>query len=109
MEEDGYWADDYAVRDNHSTEDQRAPSSPERLPTALSAGLQTASWWLRRWSGRGRTLTTFAAGLLATALAFLGGPTINVILGLVESVTQFASFSDAIDTGASMLNVFNST
>ena len=63
-QERDYWADDDEDRYEPDPEDPPTPAPPERLPSALSAGLQVASWWLRRWSGRGRTLTTLAVGVL---------------------------------------------
>lgn len=107
-EERGYWANDDEARFAPGLEDPPAPTPSERLPTALSAGLQAASWWLRRWSGRGRTLTTLAVGLLATGLAFLGGPLVVAVLGLAGTATQFTSLADAIGTGFSAFSDFNS-
>jgi len=63
--------------------------------------LQAASWWLRRCSGRSRTLTTLAVGVLATGLAFLGGPLVAAVLGLAETAMQFSTLADAIGTGVS--------
>jgi hypothetical protein len=103
-EEQGYWMDDDETRSEPGLKEPSAPTPPERLPTALSAGLQAASWWLRRWSGRGRTLTTLAVGVLATGLAFLGGPLVVAVLGLAGTATQFNSLADAIGTGLSVFS-----
>jgi hypothetical protein len=96
--EPDYWADKEQERFEPYEVNQPTPAPTERLPAALSAGLQTASWWLRRWSGRGRTLTTLAIGLVATGIAFLGGPLVIAVLGLAQSATQFTSLSDVIGT-----------
>lgn len=104
----GYWADCDEDRCEAGQEDPPTPTPPERMPTALSAGLQAASWWLRRWSGQGRTLTTLAVGLFATGLAFLGGPLVVAVLGLAGTATQFNSLADAIGTGVSAFSGFNS-
>ena len=71
------------------------------MPTALAAGLQAASWWLRRWSGQGRIVSTLAVGLVAAGIAYIGGPLAALVLGLAGTATQFTSLSDALATGAS--------
>jgi hypothetical protein len=47
-------------------------------------------------------------GLLATGLAFLGGPLVVAMLGLAGTATQFNSLADAIGTGLSAFSDFNS-
>ena len=103
-----YWDDDEDSRYEPDLEEQPIRPTPERLPTALSAGLQAASWWLRRWSGPSRTLSTLAVGLVATGIAFLGGPLVVAVLGLVASASQFTSLSDTIGAGASVFGGFDS-
>jgi hypothetical protein len=66
----------------------------------LSAGLQAASWWLRRWTGRKRAVTTLAVGLIATSVAFFGGPLIVAVLSLAQTATQFHVLSGAMNTSA---------
>jgi hypothetical protein len=107
-DERGYWADEEEARSEPDPEEQPTRPAPERLPTALSAGLQAASWWLQRWSGQGRALTTVAVGLIATAVAFLGGPLVVAVLGLAASATQFTSLPDAIGGGTSVFSGFDS-
>jgi hypothetical protein len=107
-EERDYWMDAADAHSEPGLEDPPVPTLSERLPTALSAGLQAASWWLRRWSGRGRTLTTLAVGVLATGLAFVGGPLVVAVLGLAGTATQFNSLADAIGTGLAAFSDFNS-
>jgi hypothetical protein len=107
-EQPGYWSDYDDDQNESGLEDPPTLTPPERMPTAVSAGLQAASWWLRRWSGQGRTLTTLAVGLFATGLAFLGGPLVVAVLGLAGAATQFNSLADAIGTGVSVFNGFNS-
>jgi hypothetical protein len=71
-------------------------STPVRLPAALSAGLQAASWWLRRWPGRCRMATTALVGLMATGVAYLGGPlaaAMVILLGLASQVPTITSAS----------------
>ena len=101
-DERGYWADQEPDRepDYEDPPDRSAPAS-ERLPTALSAGLQAASWWLRRWSGQGRIVTTLAVGIVAAGIAYIGRPLAALVLGLAGTATQFTSLSDAFATGAS--------
>jgi hypothetical protein len=70
--------------------------------------LQAASWWLRRWSGRGRTLTTLAVGVVATGLAFVGGPLVAAVLGLAETAMQLNNLAHEIGTGASTFDRFDS-
>jgi hypothetical protein len=107
--ERSYWSDDDDDRyEPDIREEPTTPTPPERLPSALSAGLQAASWWLRRCSGRGRTLTTLAIGVVATGVAFLGGPLVAAILGFAEVAMQCNNLADAIGTGASTFNRFDS-
>ena len=80
---------------------------PDRLSTALSAGLQVASFWLRRWAGRSRVLTTCAAGIAAAVVAFLGGPLAVAVLDLAASASQANAVPEAIDTGASAVGLYN--
>src|ERR1051326_1922715 len=39
-------------------EPQQAAESADRVATAISAGMYVASLWLRRWTGKARSLTT---------------------------------------------------
>jgi hypothetical protein len=107
-QERSYWADYEEDPYEPDCAEPTTPTPPERLPSALSTGLQAASWWLRRWSGRGRTLTTLAVGVLAAGLAFLGGPLVGVVLGFAGTAMQFNTLSDAIGTGVSVFSGFNS-
>ena len=107
-EERDFWTGDPEDRYESDLEDSPTPMPQQRLPTALSAGLQAASWWLRRWSGQGQTLTTLAVGLFATGLAFLGGPLVIAMLGLAESATRFHSLSEALGTRQSNFSSFYS-
>ena len=95
LEERSHGTDD---EDRHEPDVKNPPSwtPPERLPAALSAVLQAASWWLWCCSGQGQTLTTLAVGVFATALAFLCGPRVIAVLGLAESATRFPPRSDAL-------------
>ena len=99
-DERGYWADEEPEPDYEDPPDRSVPVQ-ERLPTALAAGLQAASWWLRRWSGQGRIVSTLAVGLVAAGIAYIGGPLAALVLGLAGTATQFTSLSDAFATGAS--------
>jgi hypothetical protein len=83
------------------------PVAGLRMPTALSAGLQAASWWLQRCPGQCRVVTTFAVGLAAAGIAYMGGPLAVVVLGLAGTATQFTSLSEAIETGASAFGLFD--
>ena len=67
-----------------------------------------ASFWLRRWSGRSRALTTCAVGLVATGFAFLGGPLAIALLDLAASASQFNALPDSIDHGASAIGLYDS-
>ena len=97
-DEHGYWDDEDEVSYEPIRVDRPTPPAPPRLPTALSAGLQAASWWLRRWPGRKRLITTVAVGLIAASAAFFGGPLVIAMLGLVHAATHFTSMSGAIAT-----------
>ena len=109
-EERRYWQDEDAEAEaNWPAETSCAVRQPERLPTALSAGLQAASYCLRRWSGARRTLTTLVVGLFATGFAFLGGPLALALLDLAVSATQFSVLPRSIDTGASAVGLFDSS
>ena len=99
----GYWDDDREF-DEPDIEDQPAPIATERLPTAVSAGLTAASWWLRRWTGNRRTLTTLAVGFLAGSFVYLGGPLAAAVLYFAGTATQFTSLSDAINAGTAAMN-----
>jgi hypothetical protein len=107
-DERGYW-DDGDVQWEPAPEENSISAAPERLPTALSAGLQAASWWLQRWSGHTRTISTMAVGLITAGIAFLGGPVVVAVLGLAQTATQFQSLSGAIETGAMRVRDFSST
>ena len=99
----GYWGDgDEFDRDE---DEQSSPQKSKRLPTALSSGLQAASWWLQRCPHR--IAMTFAVGLTAAGIAYMGGPLAVVVLGLAGTATQFNSLADAISAGASSLGLFD--
>jgi hypothetical protein len=104
-DERGYW-DDEAEFEPH-VENRSAPPKSARLPTALSAGLQAASWWLQRCRCQCRIMTTFAIGLAAAGVAYIGGPLAVVVLGLAGTATQFTTLSEAIDAGASVFGLFD--
>jgi hypothetical protein len=53
-------------------------------------------------------LTTLAVGVLATGLAFLGGPFVGALLGLAETAMQFSTLSDTIGAGVSTFSGFDS-
>ena len=97
-DERDYWDDDdYDDTYEAAREGRFEPAPPPgRLSTALSAGLQAASWWLRRWSGRKNLITTMAIGLLATGAAFIGGPLVLAVIGLAHAATHFTSMSGAL-------------
>jgi len=104
----GFWADEQdAGRPEPKMECERVPSVPQRLPTALSTGLQAAAWCLRRWSGKGRMLTTFAVGLVAAGIAYIGGPLAAAVLSLAGSATQFATMSDKLGASEATLNYYD--
>jgi hypothetical protein len=85
-----------------------APRQRERLPTALSAGLQAASYCLRRGSGAHRTLTSVVVGLVATGLAFLDGPLALALLDLAASARPFTALPFLIDRSAAVIGRFDS-
>ena len=90
-ESDGpdYWIEDQ--EDDAISPVNERSTAPDRLPPALSAGLQMAAWWLRFCSNGGRLWTTFAVGLFATSLAFLGGPVAIALLHVIGSASHFGS------------------
>jgi hypothetical protein len=104
-DERGYWGDE-AEFEPH-VEKRSAPPKSDRLPTALSAGLQAASWWLQRCRCQCRVMTTFAVGLAAAGIAYIGGPLAVVVLGLAGTATQFTTLAEAIDAGASTFGRFD--
>jgi hypothetical protein len=109
-EERRYWQDE----EGEAETEWRAESpgtrwQPERLPTALSAGLQAASYCLRRWSGDRRTLTTLVAGVLATGFAFLGGPLALALLDLAASAAPFNNLLRSIDTDAAAAGLIDTS
>jgi hypothetical protein len=107
--EDGYWYDEDAPPAAYADpQPLSAPTPPERLPTALSAGLQAASFWLRRWTGKRRALSTCAIGMMATLFAFVGGPLALVLLDLAASASQFNALPDALHDGASAIGLLDS-
>ena len=109
-EESRYWQDEEAEAEaNWRAESSDAPRQLERLPTALSAGLQAASYCLRRWSGARRTWTTLVVGVFATGFAFLGGPLALALLDLAASATRFNDLPRSIDTGAAAAGLFDSS
>jgi len=97
-DERGYWDDEDEVPYEPALEERPATVPPARLPTALSAGLQAASWWLRRWTGRKRMITTVAVGLIATSAAFFGGPLVIAVLGLAHAAMHFNSMPGVLET-----------
>ena len=108
-EQDGpsFWADDSQnTRPESDREDGHISSAPERVPAALSTGLQAAAWCLRRWSGKGRMLTTFAVGLFAAGIAYIGGPIAAAVLSLAGSATQFATTPGGVGMDDSTLNYY---
>jgi hypothetical protein len=113
QDDDGsYWYDDDDDDDEQALsgsapQDQLAPAQPDRLPSALSAGLQVASFWLRRWAGRSRVLTTCAVGMAGTVFAFLGGPLAIALLDLAASASQFNDLPEAINKGASAMGLYD--
>ena len=108
-DEGSYWYDDddEQTQSDSAPQDLPAPAQPERLPTALSAGLQVASFWLRRWGGQSRVLTTCAVGTAATVFAFLGGPLAIALLDLAASASQFNALPEVIDKGASAMGLYD--
>ena len=70
--------------------------SSEKVAAAVSAGMHVASWWLRRWTGKGRILTTAAVGLVTAGVAYVGGPIAAAVLSLAGAATEFTSLSDAV-------------
>jgi hypothetical protein len=99
----GYWGDEDDFEPD--VDEQSTSEKPERLPTALSAGLQAASWWLQRCPRR--IVSTFAVALMAAGIAYVGGPLAVVVLGLAGTATQFNSLAEAISAGASTLGLFD--
>jgi hypothetical protein len=108
-DEAGYWYDEDAPPGPYADPEHfTPPTPPERLPTALSAGLQAASFWLRRWTGQRRALSTCAIGMMATLFAFVGGPLALVLLDLAASASQFNALPDALQDGASAIGLLDS-
>ena len=106
-DEGGYWYDDEAPALEPERQPSPAPPQPERCPPAVSAGLQMASFWLRRWSGRDRALTTCAAGIITTFLAFIGGPIAVALFDLAASASQVNALPNAIDKTASTIGLYD--
>ena len=104
----GFWSDEPqpGCRDD-AKESEPVSAAALRLPTALSTGLQAVAWCLRRWSGEGRMLTTFAVGIVAAGIAYIGGPLAAAVLSLAGSATQFATTSGGVGMGEPALNYYD--
>jgi hypothetical protein len=96
LDDRGYWPDYEEDVPERGDENQPVEPASERLPAALSAGLQAASWWLKRWTGQGRLWSAFFAGIVATGVAYAGGPITTLLLSLANSVTQLTSLAEAV-------------
>ena len=104
----GFWSDEpQPGRRDDAKEGETVSAAAVRLPTALSTGLQAAAWCLRRWSGEGRMLTTFAVGLVAAGIAYIGGPLAAAVLSLAGSATQFATTPGGVGMNESTLNYYD--
>jgi len=101
-DEHGYWDEEDDVPYEPVREARWMPAVPSRLPSAFSAGMQAASWWLRRWPGRKRVITTLAVGLIATAAAFVGGPLVVALLGLAQAAMQLSAMPGVIEISDAM-------
>jgi hypothetical protein len=97
----GYWQDEpFEEELQPLTPSAARQVLPLQVQAALSAGFYAAAWWLQRWQGRWRTLTTLVIGLLATGAAYVGGP-LAVGMNLAASVTQLGWLADAVSSDAS--------
>ena len=100
-EEWDYWDDELDPDEPEMGQAKAATPEPARLRTALSTGLQAASWWLRRYSRTPKAWATLAVGFLATGVAFYLGPVAVAMLNLAGSASQFCVISGAVNAGAS--------
>lgn len=107
LDQRGYWP---AYDEDVEFDDDSQPTEPiaERLPAALSAGLQTASWWLRRWTGEGRLWSACLAGMVATGIAYASGPIMTLLFSLANSATQLTTLAEVIHPRDSEPRYFDS-
>lgn len=86
------WDDDrrgYRDRyDYDEPDDEPSVSQPAGVPPALAVGLGLWRWWLGR-SGSWRVAVTL--GLAGSFTAFLGGPSIRVILATLAAAAELLS------------------
>lgn len=96
--EGAYWADeDWESEVGEEFEAQPSPTV-RRMPTAVSAGLLAAAFWLRRAGHVHSLATTCTIGLIATAVAYFGGPVAVALVDLATSAGLVPSLSAAVSS-----------
>jgi hypothetical protein len=100
-ESDAYEDDDSPEYDTPSE-----PATERRhmaWATAVTAGLQTAAWSLRREPEQRSVAGSVSVGLLAFLVTLLGGPTAGAVAGLAASALGLLSLPELCDSGIALL------
>jgi hypothetical protein len=91
--EDRRWADedDYHARETPTTRTRAG----QRWRSALSAALQACLWFLRRQPRRRPVLTTVCVTLAAGVTAFVAGPALAAVSGVLASAASLMLTAEA--------------
>ncbi len=76
---------------------------PRRWVSALAAGWQAASLWLRKPPRRFHVLTALGVGLAVAAVGLIAGPMAGAGLGVVSTSVGLLAMSTSARTGAARL------
>lgn len=98
------YQDDYYPKRYQEPEPEAPKSKSSRLAVAISAGLRTAAWWVRRWWGKGAMLFATLVGVFTAGAAYLGGELVDTGLSLAESVEHIAALNETALRGVSGLS-----
>jgi len=81
----------------------QAEAKPRRWISALAAGWQAATWWLRKPPRRFQVLTAVGVGLAVAAVALVAGPFAGAGLGVVGTSVGLLAMSTSARSGAARL------
>jgi len=103
-QEDPRWPADRTAQDRLSQQEPvPAEAKPRRWISALSAGWQAATWWLRKPPRRFQVLTAVGVGLAVAAVALVAGPFAGASLGVVGTSVGLLAMSTSARSGAARL------
>jgi len=103
-QEDPRWQADRVAPDRLAQrEPVPAEAKPRRWISALSAGWQAATWWLRKPPRRFQVLTAVGVGLAVAAVALVAGPFAGASLGVVGTSVGLLAMSTGARSGAARL------